>query len=296
MEPDMAENSSMQFARGFLRTLQTPKLKVATKTSQSLPREMVSQGRMNLNQFLNVQKHLPRQTIALGICEDGKPITFNLKDFRSGPVLVLGDNASGYINFLRWVIRIVDSENGQGYKFLLINSSPLEWEEGITSLKNPQRCIANLNHSQSEADDWIIRLAQRTEQRLSGRHLSGPIFLLVEDFSFITREDMDVRLTFEWLCKNGPQVQIWPILCLPTATALSMGRWIRHFRTRIIGAMPEQAASRLGIYPGIHPEAFVSGRQFTVYQQNQWLNFWVPEPETEKTGTVKINSVSEESV
>ena len=106
--------------------------------------------------------------------------------------------------------------------------------------------------------------------------MNGPILFMIDNFEFITRTDTDVRLNFEWLCNNGPDAQIWPVFTLPTLQALEMGRWIRYFRTRVIGKMINPTAHRLSIYGGLDTTGFDPKRQFAIRIQDQWFKFWLP--------------------
>jgi hypothetical protein len=58
--------------------------------------------------------------------------------------------------------------------------------------------------------------------------------------------------------------------------ALEMGRWIRYFRTRVIGRITNPTAGRLSIYGDLDTEDFDPKRQFAIRIQDRWLKFWLP--------------------
>jgi hypothetical protein len=232
---------------------------------------------MDLTQFLHRFNRLPKYTLPIGINEECNPVLFDLKDPRPGPILVVGDEPQASTNFLRLLACAIDAGlAGEDAKFMVFSPQPEQWAEWIGALNTPDCCLGVLDSQDGETDEWIIRLAERVEQRLNGRHMSGPILFMIDNFSFITHTDTDVRLNFEWLCSNGPEAQVWPVFTLPTLQALDMGRWIRYFRTRVIGKMANPAAARLSIYGGLSTDDFDAGRQFAIRVQDRWLRFWLP--------------------
>jgi hypothetical protein len=278
MEPAMAGIFSLQFGRGFLRSIKSEPALVDKPAAFGMDAgECPSPAEMDLAQFLSRFSHLPKLTLPIGINEDCNPVLFDMKDPRPGPILVIGDDPEANTNFLRLLASAVDaSEAASDTKFMVITPQPEQWKAWIGALKVPECCLGVLSIEDGEADEWVIRLAERVEQRLNGRHMNGPILFMIDNFEFITHTDTDVRLNFEWLCNNGPDAQIWPVFTLPTIQALEMGRWIRYFRTRLIGRITNPAAGRLSIYGGLNTEDFDSKRQFAIRIQDRWLSFWLP--------------------
>jgi len=274
----MAGIFSLQFGRGFLRSIKAEPAIVDKPASIGMDAgECPPPFEIDLPQFLSRFSSLPKLTLPIGINEDCNPVLFDLKDPRPGPILVMGDEPQGNTNFLRLLACAVDAnETAPETKFMVISSQPEQWNEWIAALKVPECCLGVLSSEDGEADEWVIRLAERVEQRLAGRHMNGPILFMIDNFEFITHTDTDVRLNFEWLCNNGPDAQIWPIFTLPTLQALEMGRWIRYFRTRVIGKMANPAAGRLTIYGDLDTAEFDSNRQFAIRIQDRWLKFWLP--------------------
>jgi hypothetical protein len=278
MEPEMAVTFPLQFGRGFLRSIKPdPAVMDRPASAGKETGECPPPDVMDLTQFLHRFTHLPKLTLPIGIDEDCNPVLFDLRDPRPGPILVLGDGPDGNTNFLRLLASAIDaSQDAADTKFMVISSQPEQWNSWIGALKIPECCLGVLSSEGGEADEWVIRLAERVEQRLNGRRMNGPILFLIDDFNFITHRDTDVRLNFEWLCSNGPEAQIWPVFTLPTLKALEMGRWIRYFRTRVIGKMADTAAARLSIYGDLDTGEFDPWRQFAIRVQDRWLKFWLP--------------------
>jgi hypothetical protein len=297
MEPAMAGIFSLQFGRGFLRSIKAEPALVDKPAAIGMDAgECPSPAEMDIAHFLSRFSRLPKLTLPIGINEDCNPVLFDLKDPRPGPILVIGDEPEGNTNFLRLVASaIAASKTASDAKFMVITPQPAQWDSWIAALNVPESCLGVLSSEDGEADEWVIRLAERVEQRLNGRHMNGPILFMIDNFEFITHTDTDVRLNFEWLCNNGPDAQIWPIFTLPTMQALEMGRWIRYFRTRIIGKITHPAAGRLSIYGGLKTDDFDPQRQFAIRIQDQWLRFWLPIFDVDTDSGSDLDSPNEEA-
>ncbi len=273
----MAGIFSLQFPNGFLRRLQS----ISARPAQAAPlpetAEKLVPSEVTLVQFLEKFGQLNDPTIPIGVTDAARPLLLDLADPQPGPILVLGDEGSGNTDLLKVLAHSAcANQSSQEIKFLVISSQPEEWRTWLDSLQKPERCLAILEKDSSGVGDWIIQLAEQAEQRFTRRHSSAPILLLVDGLDFISRAESDVQLNFEWLCHNAPWVQIWPVATLPTGMALEMGRWTRHFHTRLMGKMPNRAAVRLGLSSGFDSEGLAAGRQFAVRIQDEWIKFWLP--------------------
>jgi len=251
--------------------------------------------------FLERYKDLPVQTVAFGYDENYLPLLFDLGEEHSEPLVVIGDPKSGKTRFLQTFLHLSMSFNSsEVLNFVVITSTPDEYEI-LEHLGNVSRhCLGVVSADDPEAAEWILRLAETAEERLSTLDLSPAILLVLDDLQFIQSLDTEVRLNLEWLLRNGPDGHVWVIGAISTSAALTMGRYISQFRTRILGKMPDRHAIRLGLYPGLKSHDLTAGQQFAVYLNQSWLPFWVPEknfsdfelPEQEKTSDEsKINQI-----
>jgi hypothetical protein len=244
-----------------------------------------SRAVLDITQF--IQRYpLPPRTAALGYCDDGLPLLFDLTDPRTGPVLVLGDSQSGKSNLLRVLLRSATRFNTpRDFQYALIASRPDEY----TTLSEPDiksgHCRGSCGTFDQDAGKQIIHMAALAEERYNNQQPSPAIVVIFDDLRFASGLDSDTRLNFEWLLKHGPPVQIWPVAVLPSQAALDMGRWTSQFRTRLIGKMPEKAAHRLSMYDGLRSNQMQAGKQFGIHINDKWLRFWVPVIEqNEKAG------------
>jgi len=239
--------------------------------------EQFSARSFSMRQFVDALKDLPAQTAALGMCEDRMPVLFDLTDPRPGSLAVLGDAGSGKTGLLKTLLQTTMELNEvEDAKFVLVSSHLDEWRGQIAQGKRSGHCLAALHSNDSQVDEWIIRLAEIAEQRLSGRQNGAALLLLIDDITSIALADFDARANFDWLCRNGPLSQVFPVVSVNTGVALSNARWMTAFRTRLIGHMENEAAAHLGMYPGLDSAHFTSQRQFAVRLQERWMRFWLP--------------------
>jgi hypothetical protein len=244
-----------------------------------LPRRTPALSRRNvlpIDEFLQ-RYPLPSRTAALGYCDNGLPMLFDLTDARTGPLLVLGDREAGKSNLVRVLLRSAAHFNPPAdFQYLLITSRPDEYAALAAAGKQSGHCLGSYGTYDQDAAIQIIRMAAMAEERYNSQRPSPAVVIVFDDLRFATGLDCDTRLNFEWLLKHGPPVQIWPVAVQSTQAALDMGRWTTQFRTRLIGNMPEKAAHRLSMYAGLRSDQIMAGNQFGIHIHDTWLRFWVP--------------------
>jgi hypothetical protein len=220
---------------------------------------------------------LPPRTAALGYCDNGLPMLFDLTDPRTGPILVLGDSEAGKSNLVRVLLHsAIHFNTPEDFQFLLITSRPSEYTLLSEPGKKSGHCLGSFGTYDQDAGKQIIRMASMAEERYNYQRPEPAVVIIFDDLRFAPGLDCDTRLNFEWLLKHGPPVQIWPVAVQTTQAALDMGRWTSQFRTRLIGNMPERAAHRLCMYNGLRSDQIMAGKQFGIHIHNTWLHFWVP--------------------
>ncbi|HSV86025.1 MAG TPA: FtsK/SpoIIIE domain-containing protein [Levilinea sp.] len=233
-------------------------------------------GALAIDEFLQ-RYPLPPRTAALGYCDNGLPMLFDLADPRAGPIMVLGDSESGKSNLVRVLLSsAAHFSTPHDFQYLLFAAHPDEYAGLCETGKQSGHCLGCLGTYDQDACKGIIRMASMAEERYNSDRPAPAIVIVFDDLCFATGLDIDTRLNFEWLLKHGPPVQIWPVALLTTQAALDMGRWTSQFRTRLIGNMPQKAAHRLSMYEGLQSDQILAGKQFGIHIHNSWLRFWVP--------------------
>lgn len=235
---------------------------------------------LNLEHLLQQFPDLPSQAMVLGVCEDGLPVLIDLNDPTPGAVLILSDERDQQIEMLRTAIAsVVTRSSPHQVQVVILSSEPQDWQKWVAG-RGFQRHTIAIERAESEiAGDWILRLADWTEQRRLGQ-LGGPAVLLVMDtLSFLPNLAYDVRLNFEWMAKEGPPAAVWPLATCSTdlAKVLNSRHLLRAFKTRILGFARDSAETGrlVNLSEEIAADLSHTG-QFMVQAGENWLRFRLP--------------------
>jgi hypothetical protein len=224
----------------------------------------------------------PAQTAVVGVCEDGLPVLVDLSDPAPGSILVVSDDEVLRRRLLRTLLHSAALLNSpRNVQFILLTTRPQEWHQWMDGQEITRQClgIEALPGSRDEPEEmgspdrWLLKAAGWADQRRSGG-LNGPaVLLLVDDLEAAARLEYDARVNFDWLVKEGPAVRIWPVVCLRASAAKEMTRWVRLFKTRLLG--PAEDGGTLGQLSG-NPDLSLDAAQFAVRVQETWLKFRIP--------------------
>lgn len=214
----------------------------------------------------------------LGVGDDGFPVLLDLNDPNPGALVVIGDERQAQLDMLRSAVAsIVKRNNARSVQILVISCEPKVWQQWISANGYDRYFIGVEGVEDLDMlSEWTIRLGDWTEQRRLGERSGPPVILVLDTLSFLTRLEFDIRQNFEWMAKEGPAAQIWPLAAISTDLALSLNsrRLLRSFRTRVLGfsddssfyeklnGMSEQEAREFG-EPGV----------FAVQLGENWLRF-----------------------
>lgn len=244
------------------------------------PASGAMESRQNLERLMKKHPDLPGQTTLLGVCEDGLPVLLDLNNPAPGAVLVMGDERDKQLELLQTAISSVVLRNSpRQVQFLILSCEPQGWKKWVAEQGFQRFSIAIESAEDEVVRDWVLRLADWTEQRRLGER-GGPAVLLVMDtLSFLPRLEYDVRLNFEWMAKEGPQAAIWPLaaISIDLAKALSGRRLLRAFKTRVLGyaAHAEDYIQLENLSEEDASNAHHPG-QFMVQAGEGWLRFRSP--------------------
>lgn len=254
----------------------------AIPTAAEKPAKMQPQSQTpkpGLRQLLDQNSQLPAQAVILGVCDDGLPLAFDLWDPNPGSLLAMGDMREEQIQLLQMALASVAIRNSpRAAQFLVFSHQPEVWTDWVTRQGFDRHCLAIVEAQDDAASEWIIRLADWTEQRRMGQRNGPPVILVIDTLTFLPRLAYDIRLNFDWLVKEGPAAQIWTMAAISTDLATSLGhRMLRAFQSRIFGCAKDATVfSRL---PGFNEQQAGSLSQpgrFTVQVGENWLQFQLP--------------------
>ena len=233
---------------------------------------------MGLAALLEEIGPLPPLSVVIGACEDGLHFYMDLSDPRPGPVLVAGEAGCGKTRLLRSILAAALAGNGhRQVRYALAADNLVEYQ----ALSQRPHCYRALKTGTRAALDLLGELAGLAEQR-QGKPAPAPTILLALDdlASLYAGLDAQGLQNLAWLLVHGPQARIWPFATLRAEEVEYVDDAIlQGFHTRLLGRMPPSpAADYLAVYRGPMAD-LVSGAQFCVRFDNEWLDFWVTDPE-----------------
>jgi hypothetical protein len=234
----------------------------------------------SLEQLINQLENLPDKAVVFGMCDDGLPVLLDLQDPAPGAVVVIGDQREAQLEFLRSAVASIAGRNSpRSVQFLVFSCEPETWKDWITEKGFDRHCLAIESADQNLVQEWILRLADWTEQRRLGQNTGPTVLLVMDTLSFLSQLEYDVRLNFDWLAKEGPPAEIWPLAVISTdlAKALSGRRMLRGFQTRIMGYATQPADYvQLAGLEAQEAETFGRRGEFAVKVGDAWLRFKLP--------------------
>lgn len=224
----------------------------------------------DLSTFIQEHPGLPAHTAVLGVCDDHLPVLFDLSDAESGAPIVLANARSGKTMLLQtWLRTAFEFDRAGTLRATVIASRPEEWSK----MSQMQNCSQIAAPGTPEALAALSAVVETIQQRLERRGRIQPQMVFFDDLAFLPGARTDFQLAVDQILRLGPQVNIWPMAALSTGQALEMGRWVRHFRVRVLGNMPNSAAMRLGAFDGLDAEGLIPRRQFAVRVSGAWMSF-----------------------
>ena len=286
VEAPQSEDKIIEPVKAVTPPVSLPPAIISTPVSEppvSLPARSLSTPALpplNLEQLLARYPDLPAQTAILGVSDDALPVLLDLNDPTPGAVLVIGDERAEQLQMLQTAVASVVKRNSpRGVQFLVISNDPGAWQTWVSRQGFDRYCLTIEDSSSDTMVDWIIRLADWTEQRRLGQREGPPILLVMDTLNFLPKMQYDLRLNFEWMAKEGPQAQIWPLATVSTdlAKVLYNRRLLRSFQTRVFASVDDPSvyvqAAGLDERTDLH---FDRAGQYAVRVGEDWLRFQMP--------------------
>lgn len=223
--------------------------------------------------------NLPRQSALLGTSDDGLPVLLDLEEPAPGSILVMGDEREAQIALLQTIIASAALRNTiRSLQIVIISHQPEFWSNWTSANGFSRHCLAILSATEENTTDWILQLADWTEQRRLGQRSGPAVLLLMDTLSFLQKITYDIRLNFDWMVKEGPPAKIWPVAAISFDLVESLGpRMLRAFNSQVIGFVRDpQKAARLAELTVEEAGRFTTRGRFAIQTGEQWLSFSLP--------------------
>lgn len=214
---------------------------------------------------------LPREALFLGLAEDGLPVLLNLYDPVPGPILIVGDQASGKTRLLQTIARAADLRHSPSeVQYGVVTSHPNEWKDFHGNQNN-----AGIYFTQDNNTEALIQSLVTWAHNNKGEEQS--VLLLIDDIEAIIKINQQVEQNLRWLLLRGPSRRVWPIVTLNAGRAQHLKAWMDFFHTRLFGRIENLDESNFitgdSSFTLTHLNA---GWQFALREGNTLLNFWAP--------------------
>lgn len=224
-----------------------------------------------LEEFLQQFESVPEESALLGVCEDGLPVLVDLRDQSSFPLAILGDAGCGKTCLMQGLLESsLRWSQVSPIEFLMIAENIASYRRYCE--KFAPSCLGLYEPEDPKAEDALLTLTEKIDE--AGISPQRITLVFLDDLAAIRRAGLNFCNRLGQILREGATANIGLITAVSTPDALKLGRWLRFFRTRVLGAMSLDAAVRLGLYPGLDAQNLSPNRQFAVFTQGQWLRFW----------------------
>ncbi|MFN8383760.1 MAG: hypothetical protein U0V02_17615 [Anaerolineales bacterium] len=214
---------------------------------------------------------LPHEALFLGLADDGLPVLLNLFDPIPGPLLIIGDQASGKTRLLQTIARGADLlHTPADVQYVVITSYPKEWK----TFQGNQNNSGIYSTQDSNAEELIKSLAAWAH---NNRGEQQSVLLFIDDIESVIKINQQVEQNLRWLLMRGPSRRVWPIVTLNATRAQPMKEWMELFHTRLFGHVESsEEATFITANPNHTLSHLIAGSQFAIHEEKEMLNFWVP--------------------
>jgi hypothetical protein len=254
-------------------TLESAQLKKSLSTNYS------NKPEFSIIELLNKFQHLPDMTALLGVVDEEIPIMFDLNDPISGSILIINDHLPSIRRLMLTMIWSLKAFNSpQDYQYVIISEYPDKWMKLISEFDAEYAfCSGIVGGYEDSAEDWILYLAQRVDDRINGRGAGPSVILFIDDAAQLERFDLQVRFSYEWLINHSATVNIWMVTGMDLSREKNDFKIVNKFKTRIFGQLDPLYYSKLkGFVPSSILESLQPNRNFATKIGSQWIRFWAP--------------------
>jgi len=232
-------------------------------------------------------RRLPPNTTLLGVGEDGLPVLLDLNDPTPGAVLILSDHRASRRDILRSVLESgIACNPPHRLQYLILSSQPERWWSWRSDQNADRHCLAIEPLESEPCTRWLKSMSELVEQRRMGVRGGPAVLILIDDLESVMALGYDGLVQLDWLIKQGAEAGVWVVATAPAARIPNLARWVRLFKTRILGWSSE--GNTYSALPLVEENLPVLDHheQFCVRLPEGWLKFELagkPLPDVEKT-------------
>ncbi len=202
----------------------------------------------------------------------------DLFDPSPGAMAIIGDERESQLEMLRNVVASAAMRNSpRALQFVVLTMQPESWQQWIDERGFTRHSPGVAPANEGTAREWILRLADWTEERRTGQRSGPPVLFVMDTLSFLPRLELDARLNFDWLAKEGPIAAIWPIATISTDLASSLGSRLAAFGSKVLGYTDDPSLYvRVANVDPSETAGFRKRGEFAVRVSGNWLRFRLP--------------------
>lgn len=222
--------------------------------------------------------NIPEATAILG--KTGQmPILFDLEDPRPGSILLVNDHLPSLRKFMTVMMKsLVVFSHPSNFQFVTISHHPDKWMDQIQEFDPEYTFCAGVSGDyETSAEDWIMFLTKKADDRISGRNRGASAILFLDDIDLIQNIDVQAQINFKWLLQNGAQSRIWIVSGLDLKKSPDSLNRINEFKTNIYGQLSHEEALKIQKHVPLNEVKKLSDdRNFITKIGPNWIPFWAP--------------------
>ena len=237
-----------------------------------------NENQLSFDELVRQHPNIPELTALLG--KSGRmPLLFDLEDPRPGSIIMVNDHLPSIRKLMTVIMKsLVTFSHATSVQFITLSHYPEKWLENI-QVFDPQfsYCAGVSGDYENSAEDWIHYLTNISKDRLSGRNKGTAAILFIDDCELINKFEIQTRLNFEWLLRNGASARIWVISGLNLQNNLDPQSLLSKYKTRIFGFFDRNQSTNINKFvPNEYVKNLAPERNFVTKISSSWIQFWSP--------------------
>lgn len=226
-----------------------------------------------LDEVLDDIGPLPLEALFLGRAEDGLPVLLNLHDPAPGPILVVGDHASGKTDLLRLLAQFaISTSTPQEIQFVVITDRAEEWQERISDAPH---CVGVFPGQGADTRRLFQSAAMWIEGDGSPKQ---SVLILLDGLDVILNWDEVTLAHLFQVLKHGTKKRVWPIVTVNSHVDARLQKWMELFRVKFFAYdLIHQGLKYAGTDNDRRYSNASNAPWFSMKEHGQWIHFWIPD-------------------